>query len=151
MGDTDGSMNPDEKHRALVNYPIEEGDGHTTGYYDKGGYYVDGDGNYIGDYVTYYQGQLYANSYPSGHSAFIMGVGMLLMEVMPDKADLIIKALIEFANGRIICRYHNLSDVTYGLIIGTMMIPVLHATTNCNMDQRIAKCKEEYKELLKAA
>lgn len=148
MGDTDGSMNTDERHRALVNYPIEEGDGHTTGYYDKGGYYVDGNGNYIGDYVTFYQGQLYANSYPSGHSAFIMGVGMLLMEVMPDKADLILKALIEFANGRIICRYHNQSDVIHGLVIGSMMIPVLHATTNYDLDGMVSKAKEEYQRIL---
>lgn len=148
MGDTDGSMNPDERHRALVNYPIEEGDGHTTGYYDKGGYYVDGNGNYIGDYNTYYQGQLYANSYPSGHSAFIMGVGMLLMEVMPDKADLILKALVEFANSRVICRYHNQSDVTYGLIIGSMMIPVLHATTNYDLDGMVNNAKEEYQRIL---
>lgn len=148
MGDTDGSMNPDERHRALVNYAIEEGDGHTTGYYDKGGYYVDGNGNYIGDYDTYYQGQLYANSYPSGHSAYIMGVGMLLAEVMPDKADLILKALVEFANGRIICRYHNQSDVIYGLIIGSMMIPVLHATTNYDLDGMVNKAKEEYQRIL---
>ena len=148
MGDTDGSMNPDERHRALVNYPLEEGDGHTTGYYDKGGYYVDGNGNYIGDYNTYYQGQLYANSYPSGHSAFIIGVGMLLMEVMPDKADKILQALIEFANGRIICRYHNQSDVTHGLVIGSMMIPVLHATTNYDLDGMVNKAKEEYQRIL---
>lgn len=148
MGDTDGSMNPDERHRALVNYAIEEGDGHTTGYYDKGGYYVDGNGNYIGDYVTYYQGQLYANSYPSGHSAFIMGVGMLLMEVMPDKADKILQAVNEFANSRVICRYHNQSDTIHGKVIGTMMIPVLHATTNYDLDGMVNNAKEEYQRIL---
>ena len=148
MGDTDGSMNPDERHRALVNYPIEEGDGHTTGYYDKGGYYVDGNGNYIGDYVTFYQGQLYANSYPSGHSAFIMGVGMLLMEVMPDRADKILQAANEFANSRVICRYHHTSDTIHGRVIGSMMIPILHATTNYDLEGMIKKAKEEY-EIIK--
>lgn len=147
QGEKDGSANADAKQRALVNYAIEEGDGHTTGYYDKGGYYVDGNGNYIGDYETYYQGQLFSNSYPSGHSAFIEGVGMMLLMVMPDKADIILKATNEFAISRCICRYHWMSDTIHGRIIGSTMIPVLAATTNTNFDALLNKAKAEYERI----
>lgn len=148
QGATDGSANQYPQQRALVNYTIEESDGHTTGYYDKGGYYVDGNGNYIGDYETFYQSQLYANSYPSGHSAFIEGVGMMLMMVMPDKADIILKATNEFAISRCICRYHWMSDTIHGRIIGTMMVPVLAATTNVDFDGLLNKAKEEYQRIV---
>lgn len=151
QGDKDGTANSDPKQRVLVNYAIEEGDGHSTGFYNQDGDYVSKDGVHIGDFETYFQSAVYANSYTSGHSAFIEGVANVLAIVMPDRADLIIRAKNEFANSRIICRYHWQSDTTMGKLIGTMMLPIMFATTNCNMDQRINKCKEEYKELLKAA
>lgn len=151
QGEKDGTANSDPKQRVLVNYTIEEGDGHSTGFYNQGGDYVSKDGVHVGDFETYFQNAVYANSYTSGHSAFIEGVAKVLAIVMPDRADLIIRAKNEFANSRIICRYHWQSDTTMGKLIGTMMLPIMFATTNCNMDQRIAKCKEEYKELLKAA
>ena len=144
QGDTDGSANKDPRQRALVNYAIEEGDGHTTGYYDKGGYYVDGNGNYIGDYETFYQSQLYANSYPSGHSAYIEGVGMLLMMVMPEQAEAILKATNEFAISRCICRYHWMSDTIQGRVIGSTMVPVLAATTNNDFDRLLKNARSEY-------
>ena len=148
QGATDGSANQYPQQRALVNYTIEESDGHTTGYYDKGGYYVDGNGNYIGDYETFYQSQLYANSYPSGHSAFIEGVGMLLMMIMPDRAGWILKATNEFAISRCICRYHWMSDTIHGRVVGSTMIPVLAATTNTEFDVVLNAAREEYKRIL---
>ena len=39
-GEIDGSANSDPNRRALVNEPIENGDGHSTGSYDKNGDYV---------------------------------------------------------------------------------------------------------------
>lgn len=148
MGDTDASANPDPKQRALVNYAIEEGDGHTTGYYNKDGDYVDGNGNHIGDYVTYYQTYNYANSYPSGHSAYIMGYALALMEVIPDKADVILRAANGFAISRCITRYHWMSDTIQGRVIGTMMVPVLAATTNVDFDGLLKEAKEEYQRIL---
>lgn len=147
-GEVDGKANSNPLERVLVNYAIEEGDGHTTGYYNQGGDYVDGNGNHIGDYETYYQNAVYANSYPSGHSAYIMGVGMTLMLIMPDRADKILKALNEFANSRIICRYHWLSDTIIGRVIGTMMLPVMCGTENCEIDKQLKECRKEYEAIL---
>ena len=87
MGKKDGTRNSDPNQRALVNYAIEEGDGHTTGYYNKDGEYIYNDGSHIGDYVDYFQKQLYANSYPSGHSAYIWGTALFLIQVMPDRME----------------------------------------------------------------
>ena len=148
QGDTDPSANKDAKQRALVNYAIEEGDGHTTGYYNQNGDYVDGNGNHIGDYETYYQGQLYANSYPSGHSAFIEGVALVLSLIMSEKADLVEKAKNEFAISRCICRYHWPSDTIIGRVVGTMMLPVLCATTNFDFERKLKEAKKEYQAIL---
>ena len=143
-GENDGTAHADPMQRVLVNYAIEEGDGHTTGYYNQGGDYVDGNGNHIGDYMTFYQNAVYANSYPSGHSAYIMAVTMLLCEVMPDRADKILKAGMEFAISRVITRYHWMSDTLIGRLIGSMYVPVAHATSNYDLANKVESAKEEY-------
>ena len=122
-GEIDGSANSEPNRRALVNEPIENGDGHSTGSYDKNGDYVFDDGTHVGNYVTYYQNQLYANSYPSGHSAYIIPIAMALVEVMPDLTAEIMQAMGWFRLSRIICCYHHQSDTTIGLICGGMFLP----------------------------
>ena len=147
QGKTDPSAEQLYSYKALVNYAIEEGDGHTTGYYDQNGDYVDNNGTHIGDYETYFQGQLYANSYPSGHSAYIQGIGMVLIAAMPDKSCEIVRALEEFRLSRVITRYHHLSDTTIGQLCGGMMMPILFACTNIDLDGLINDAQEEYKRI----
>lgn len=147
MGRRDATWNPDPAQRVLVNYTIEEGDGHTTGYYNEDGDYVDYDGEHIGDYEAYFQKELWSNSYPSGHSAFIQGLGVLLTEVMPDKAEYIEKAVNDFALSRNITRYHWTSDTIHGRVIGSMFVPIMHSITNFKLDKLIEKAKKEYESL----
>lgn len=149
QGNLDPSANPIEDQKALVNYAIEEGDGVTTGYYNNNGDYIKYDGTHIGDYKTYFQGQLYANSYPSGHSAYIWGVALALIEVMPDRAAQIMKAANQFAINRTIARYHWTSDTIQGRVIGSTLIPVLHAEENTKLDKLIDKAKTEYENIVK--
>lgn len=54
QGTYDNTANSDPAQRVLVNYAIEEGDGYTTGYYNKDGDYISSDGTHIGDYETYF-------------------------------------------------------------------------------------------------
>lgn len=151
QGATDGSAKSNSQERALVNYSIEEGDGHTTGYYNQNGDYIKrSDNTHIGDYVDYFQRKLSANSYPSGHSAYIWGVALILMEVMPDLADKIMKAANDFAMSRVIARYHWMSDTIHGRVIGSVMIPVEHALTNVNYASLLASAKAEYQALIAA-
>ena len=147
QGEKDGTWNDVPEMRVLVDYPTEEYDGRSTGYYNQGGDYVDGNGNHIGDYNTYYQKAVYSNSYPSGHSADIEAICNTLIRIMPEFADLIIKAKNEFANSRIITRYHYQSDTIIGREIGTMFLPLMEACTNCNMKERYDKARQEYERI----
>lgn len=135
-------------YKAIVNYAIEDGDGHRTGFYNQGGDYIDDQGNHIGDYETYYQSQLYANSYPSGHSAYIAGVTLALMEVMPDKISLLMIAMGWFRLSRCITRYHHLSDTTIGLLCGMLFLPIVRACKNIGMAGLLDLAKEEYQRLI---
>ena len=94
-----------------------------------------------------FQKFLFANSYPSGHSAMGMGAALILMEIMPDRADKILKAANQFAINRTIARYHWNSDTIQGRVLATAQIPVLHAVTNFNIDKLINKAKKEYKKI----
>ena len=132
--------------RALVNEAIENGDGHSTGAYDKNGDYVFDDGTHVGNYVTYYQGQLFANSYPSGHSAYIMPIALALIEVLPRLTAQLMKAMGWFRLSRVLTRYHSLSDTTIGLLCGGMILPILHACTNIDLDQKIDDARAELGE-----
>jgi len=51
-----------------------------------------------------------SNSYPSGHSSGIWGCALTLIELMPERADLIMREANEFAVNRTIARYHWNSD-----------------------------------------
>ena len=144
--DPSSIMPPD--YKALVNYAIEDGDGHRTGFYNQGGDYVDDQGNHIGDYETYYQSQLYANSYPSGHSAYIAGVTLALMEVMPDKTSPLMMAMGWFRLSRCITRYHHLSDTTIGLLCGMLFLPIVRACKNIGMAGLLDLAKVEYQRLI---
>ena len=144
--DPSAIMPPD--YKALVNYAIEDGDGHRTGFYNQGGDYVDDQGNHIGDYEIYYQSQLYANSYPSGHSAYIAGVTLALMEVMPDKISPLMMAMGWFRLSRCITRYHHLSDTTIGLLCGMLFMPIVRACKNIGMARLLDLAKEEYQRLI---
>lgn len=143
QGDTDPSAASEPKRRALVNEAIENGDGHSTGHYDKAGDYVYDDGTHVGDYVAYNQGQLYANSYPSGHSAYIAGITMMMMELMPSVAGGLMKDMGWFRLSRVVTRYHHLSDTTIGLLVGMMFVPVLRACQNFGWDDRLNRARKE--------
>ena len=132
----------DPRRNVLVNFEIEENDGKHSGYYNEKNEWTRPDEiSSEEEYVEFYQRKLYANSYPSGHSACIMGVAMMLMEMMPDKADLILREANEFAYNRTICRYHWTSDTTNGRIIGAATSAVLRAAKD--FDYMLETAKEE--------
>ena len=57
---------------------------------------------------------------------------MSMIELYPQKADLIMKAANDFATSRVISRYHWNSDIIQGRVIGSIMNPVCHATSDYN-------------------
>lgn len=126
----------------LVNFDIENNDGNPCGYYDKNGNYIYGYEAKPGEYDYASRHNVYANSYPSGHSAYIASAAMFLMEVYPQKADLILKAMNEFATNRQVARYHWLSDTIIGRTIGAMMSPIIRAASD--YDKIIEQAKKEF-------
>ena len=132
----------DPRRNVLVNFEIEDNDGRPTGYYDENNKWTRP--NEIAseeEYVEFQQKALYANSYPSGHSAAVIGIGLMLMEVMPDKADLILRELNEFAYNRTICRYHWTSDTINGRIVGAATSAILRAAKD--FDELLDEAKIE--------
>ena len=120
-------------------FAIEDNDGHKTTY-DDGDvevYYYDENGEWTNawvqseeDYEEMAKDLLYANSYPSGHAAGIWSAAMSMIELYPQKADLIMKAANDFATSRVISRYHWNSDIIQGRVIGSIMNPVCHAASD---------------------
>lgn len=129
----------DDRLNVLSCFVIEDNDGHKATY-DEGDlekYYYDEEGNWTKEevqsaeqYEEIAKNLLYANSYPSGHSSGIWSAAMSMMELYPQKANLIMKAANNFALSRTISRYHWNSDVIQGKIIGSIMNPVCHATSD---------------------
>lgn len=129
----------DDRLNILTCFIIEDNDGHKASYEegDLEKYYYDENGNWthkdvqsIEQYEDLAKDKLYANSYPSGHSSSIWAAAMTLMELYPQKADLIMRAANDFALSRAISRYHWNSDVIQGKIIGSIINPVCHATSD---------------------
>ena len=64
---------------------------------------------------------------------------MMLTEIMPDKADLIMREANEFAINRTITRFHWTSDTIFGRVLGSVANMMCHATTDYATLLKIAK------------
>jgi hypothetical protein len=132
----------DDRRNILTNFEIEDGDGSPTGYYDKNGNWVYKDAiKSPADFEEQQKNLLYANSYPSGHSSGIMGAAMVLIELMPDRADRILRAANQYVINRTIARYHWTSDTINGRVLGTFTNAVAHAASN--YDDMLKDAKKE--------
>lgn len=128
-----------------IDYSIENADGVPASYYDKDGNLVVGRQCNPKDYEDYYRHQVYANSYPSGHSAGAWAVAQMLTELMPERADKILRAANDYALSRVICRYHWLSDTLIGQAVGASCMSVLRATSD--YDARMKDAQQEIRGL----
>lgn len=66
-------------------------------------------------------------SYPSGHSAIGYGYGLILAELMPDRAARLVARGRAFGDSRRICNVHWLSDIEEGRVIATATVMRLNA------------------------
>ena len=118
----------DDRENVLADFWIEDGDGNPTGYYDANGNWVQPSKvRSPKDYEELQKRELYANSYPSGHSSGGWCAAMTLVEFFPDKADSIMREANAFAMNRTIARYHWTSDTIQGRVLGSAMNAVCHA------------------------
>ncbi|MCK4678152.1 MAG: phosphatase PAP2 family protein [Bacteroidales bacterium] len=84
-------------------------------------------------------------SYPSGHTAIGWAWALILAEVFPDNADVILERGKQFGISRNVCNVHWHSDVVYGRMMGAATVAMLHSNTDFMIDLKAAK--EEIKTL----
>jgi len=121
----------DDRRNVLTNFEIEDGDGSPTGYYDKNGNWIYMNGIHNpSEFEEFQKNHLYANSYPSGHSSGMFCCSMVLMELLPNKADKILREANQYAVNRTIARYHWTSDTINGRVLGSATNAVCHAASD---------------------
>jgi acid phosphatase (class A) len=82
-------------------------------------------------------------SYPSGHTAIGWAWALILAEVLPDQADVIMERGLDFGISRNVCNVHWHSDVVYGRMMGAAAVAALHANTEFIVDLEAAKKEVE--------
>jgi len=80
-------------------------------------------------------------SYPSGHTAIGWAWALVLAEVFPDKADVILQRGKQFGVSRNICNVHWHSDVVAGRMMGAATVARLHANPVFLADLEAAKAE----------
>jgi acid phosphatase (class A) len=78
-------------------------------------------------------------SYPSGHSAIGYGWGLVLAELVPDRAAALVARGRAFGDSRRVCNVHWLSDVEEGRVIATAVVARLHGEPAFRTDMEAAR------------
>jgi len=78
-------------------------------------------------------------SYPSGHSAIGYGWGLILAELIPDRAAALVSRGREFGESRRICNVHWQSDVEEGRAVAAAVVARLHANPQFRADLEAAR------------
>ena len=84
-------------------------------------------------------------SYPSGHSSIGYGVGLILAEIIPDRAARLVSRGRAFGDSRRICNVHWLSDIEEGRVVASATVMRLNADPAFAVD--IAAARSEIERL----
>ncbi|MEZ5743864.1 MAG: phosphatase PAP2 family protein [Sphingomonadaceae bacterium] len=80
-------------------------------------------------------------SYPSGHSAIGYGWGLIMAQVMPEKAAELVARGREFGESRRICNVHWLSDVEEGRHVAAAVVAKLQSIPRFQEDVAAARAE----------
>jgi len=78
-------------------------------------------------------------SYPSGHTAIGWAWALILAEVFPEQADVIMERGKQFGISRNVCNVHWHSDVVTGRMMGAAAVAMLHSNSDFLIDLGAAK------------
>jgi acid phosphatase (class A) len=81
------------------------------------------------------------NSYPSGHTTVAFSMGVVLANLMPDKAQAILARSKLFAEHRMVCGVHFRSDLVAGQTLGTAIALKLMEVPSFETDFAAAKAE----------
>lgn len=84
-------------------------------------------------------------SYPSGHTSLGWAVGLVLAEINPERAVLILKRAYEFGQSRVIVGAHWQSDVDMGRITGASAVAILRSKES--FIKQLDNAKKEFKKI----
>jgi len=84
-------------------------------------------------------------SYPSGHTAIGWAWALILSEIAPDRANMILDRGRAFGESRVVCNVHWYSDVVAGRLMGAAAVARLHADPGFRAELEAAKA--EFAEL----
>ncbi|HRD27154.1 MAG TPA: phosphatase PAP2 family protein, partial [Caulobacter sp.] len=87
--------------------------------------------------------------YPSGHSAWGWAVGLVLAELLPERADSILVRARAVGEGRVICGVHNYSSIVAGQTVAAAIVAAEHGKPEFQAD--LAAAKVELQAAAKAA
>jgi acid phosphatase (class A) len=79
--------------------------------------------------------------YPSGHATFAWTYGLILAELMPDRAGLILQRARAFGESRTVCGVHSASAVTEARTAAATLVAALHASPRFEDDLRSARAE----------
>lgn len=65
-------------------------------------------------------------SYPSGHAALGWGWALVLVELLPDRSDMLSQRGYDYGQSRVVCGAHWQSDIEAGRLVGSAAVAVLH-------------------------
>ena len=77
--------------------------------------------------------------YPSGHNTFSWAVGLILAELVPDRATDILVRARAFGESRLVCGVHNMSAVETGRTNGSILVAALHSSPEFRADLDTAR------------
>jgi acid phosphatase (class A) len=78
-------------------------------------------------------------SYPSGHQTYSWALGLILAEMVPDRATDILARARAFGESRVVCGVHTVSDIEAGRTNGASLVAVLHSDPVFQADLAAAK------------
>jgi len=77
--------------------------------------------------------------YPSGHTTFGWSIGLILAELVPDRATEILARGRSYGESRLICGVHNMSAVESGRTNGSILVAGLHGSAAFRTDLEAAR------------
>ena len=82
-------------------------------------------------------------SYPSGHATLSWTWGLILAELAPDRATLILSRARAYGESRVVCGVHYPSDIESGRANGSILVAALHSSAEFRADMDKARAEVE--------